>query len=225
VPIKEAGLYETAIDCLKVAIQKESEFGQAHMEYGLAIRFQADETFRSSKDEDARDDTYREVISHLKRAIELLPSDEEPFATLGGTYRRLNKYQRSLEYYKKALAVNPQSSYALGNVGLLALHEGDKNLAYETFKQVESVATEHIERASSDALYWHYYNRGMARPVLNQKEDALKDYRIAILQTPAPGVFWSVKDGLKFLKGSKVKQPLDGLEDALNMIEDALNKP
>jgi tetratricopeptide (TPR) repeat protein len=221
---KEAGLYEAAIDCLKVAIQKDPEFGHAYMEYGLASRFQADEVFKSSNDEEAHDDAYHEVINYLKRAIELLPSAEEPLATLGGTYRRLNKYQRSLEYYKKALAINPQSSYAQGNVGLLAIHEGDINLAQRTFKQVEAVATEHIDMGPSVELYWHYYDRGMARLVLNQKKDALEDYRIAILQTPAPGVFLSVKDGLRFLEGSKVKQPIDGLEDALKMVEDALNK-
>jgi tetratricopeptide (TPR) repeat protein len=221
---KEVGLYGEAIDCLKVAIQKDPEFGQAYMQYGLAIRFQVDEAFKSSKDEDARDDTYQQVISHLKRAIKLLPNDEEPLATLGGTYRRLNKYQRSLEYYKKALVVNPESSYSRGNVGLLSLHEGDIDLAHETFKQVEAVATEHIDSHSSDELYWDYYDRGMARLALNQKESALKDYRVAILQTPAPGVFWSVKDGLNFLKGSKVKQSIDGLDDALKMVEDALSK-
>ena len=218
------GLYEQAISCLRAAIKEDAEFGQAYMQLGLAVRFQADRAYSHTQDEEQRDTAYREAIECLRHASELLPDSDDAFASLGGTYRRLNKYQRSLEYYKKALEVNPQSSYARGNVGLLAWHIGDAKTAREAFRQVETIATEHIEASSSDELYWDYYDRGQARLILNQKESALQDYRTAIALTRTPGEFQSVIDGLKFLLEVKDKHPIDGLEDTLKMVEDALTR-
>jgi tetratricopeptide (TPR) repeat protein len=218
------GLYEDAVSYLRVAIKEDAEFGQAFMQLGLAIRFQADRNYGHTHDEDQHDAAYHEAIDCLKHASELLPDSDDAFASLGGTYRRLNKYQRSLEFYKKALKVNPKSSYARGNVGLLAWHIGDIETADETFREVETIATEHIETISSDELYWDYYDRGQARLILNQKKSAIQDYRTAIVLTRAPGEFQSVIDGLKFLLEVKEKYPIDGLEDALEMVEDALTK-
>jgi tetratricopeptide (TPR) repeat protein len=215
------GFYEKAISCFRVAIEEEQEFGQAYKQLGLAIRFQADKAYENNQDEDQHETAYNEAIGFLKRASELLPDSDEAFASLGGTYRRLKNYSRSLTFYKKAIEVNPQSSYALGNVGSLSWYIGDLKTAQEAFRQVETLATAHIEARSNDEIYWDYYDRGQARLILQQKESALQDYRDAISLTRTPGEFQSAIDVLKFLLEVKDKHPIDGLEDALRMLENA----
>ncbi len=215
-------LYEDAIARLKVAIEEDPEFGQAYMQLGLAVRFQADKVYSQTLDEDQRETAYNEAISYLKRASELLPDSDDALATLGGTYRRLKNYPRSLKYYKKAFEKNPQSSYARSNVGVLAWYTGDIKTAREVFKQVETIATQRIEANTFGELYWDYYDRGMARLALNNKASALEDYRTAVRITRTPGEFQSVIDVLKFLLEVKDHHPIEGLEDALKIVQDTL---
>jgi tetratricopeptide (TPR) repeat protein len=212
------GRYEQAIEYLTLAVNEDTEFAQAHWQLGIATRFQAEKTYEKTRDEEKRDEDYREVINHLKRAVDLQPNYEDALGALGGTYRRLKKYQLSLKYYKQALNANPQSSYARGNVALLAWHEGDLATAREAFKQTEEIATERINAHMSEDLYWDFYDRAMARLALGQKELALKDYRTAIELTRTQRDFQSVLDGLEFLKEVEQQYPMAGLDEVIALV-------
>ncbi|MBV9690545.1 MAG: tetratricopeptide repeat protein [Ktedonobacteraceae bacterium] len=212
------GRYEQAIEYLTLAVKEDTEFAQAHLQLGIATRSQADQTYEKTRDEEQRDEDYREVINHLKRATDLQPNYDDALGALGGTYRRLKKYQLSLKYYRQALNANPQSSYARGNVALLAWHEGDLDTAREAFKQTEEIATERINTHMSEELYWDFYDRAMARLALGQKETALKDYRTAIELTRTQRDFQSVLDGLQFLKEVEQQYPMDGLDEVIVLV-------
>lgn len=208
--------FDKAIECLEISVANDSGFAQAHFELGLAYRRRADK--RYSNNQKMYDDEYDKAIEQIKIAVKLLPTDEEIVASLGGTYRRAKDYRNALRYYNQSLAINPNSSYAMGNVAILAWHEGDLATARDTFKRTKELATKRITARTSYEPYWDYYDRGMAELVLGQKEEAMNDYRLAISLTRNSEHFKTVIDYLKFLEEVEDRYPIDGLEEALLLV-------
>jgi tetratricopeptide (TPR) repeat protein len=213
--------YDQAITCLTTSVEMEPSFAQAHLELGVAYRNRADKLYFALDDEMRRDEEYEKAIEQIKLAAKLQPKDEDILGTLGGIYRRANDYKRALMYYKQVREINPDSSYAAGNIAVLAWHQGDRAVSLEAFRHTEELATKRIGSGLSYDPFWDYYDRGMARLVLGNKDAALSDYRTAIDLTRSPEHFKSVVDGLQFFKDVEDKYPLDGLDEALNLVTEA----
>jgi tetratricopeptide (TPR) repeat protein len=216
---RKLGSYDEAIDCLEKAIATETEFALAHFELGMAYRSRADKLYADPSLKQQHDQEYDWAIEHLEEATRLHPDDEEIIATLGGTYRRYGKYQEALNWYNKALDLNPISSYALGNVASLSWHEGKLDASRKAYRSTAELATKRINSNISYEPFWDYYDRAMAKLVLGPKDDALKDYQIAVGLTFVPENFQSVLSGLFFLKEVEDKYPIDGLNEALVIVE------
>jgi tetratricopeptide (TPR) repeat protein len=216
---RKIGSYDEAIDCLKIAIATEKEFALAHFELGMAYRSQADKLYGDPSSKQQHDEEYDKAIEHLSKAKRLLPDDEEIIATLGGTYRRYRKYQDALNYYHQALDLNPDSSYALGNVASISWHEGKLDDSRKAYRRTEELATGRIHSNISYEPFWDYYDRAMAKLVLGPKDEALDDYRSAAKLTFNPENFQSVLDGLIFLKEVENLYPISGLNEALAIVE------
>jgi tetratricopeptide (TPR) repeat protein len=211
--------YNRAITCLETSIEVDPSFAPAHYELGLAYRSRADKLY-DEKDEFKHEEEYDKAIEQMKLAIKLQPNFEDAIASLGGTYMRAKDYRHALIYYKRVLEVKSDSSYALGNVATLAWHEGDISTALEAFKRTEEVANKRIDVGSYEP-YWDYYDRGMARLVLGNKVAALNDYRRAVELTRSPEHFGSVLSSLRFLQEIEDKYPIDGLNEAVEMVTQA----
>ena len=171
--------YDRAITCLETSVAVDPSFASAHYELGLAYRRRADKLYNNPKDEFKHEEEYDKAIEQLKLAVRLQPNFEEALGSLGGIYRRAKDYRHALIYYKRVLEVKFDSSYALGNVAVLAWHEGDIPTALEAFKRNEEITSKHIDGGSYE-LYWDYYDRGMAPLVLGNNAAALADYQRAV---------------------------------------------
>jgi tetratricopeptide (TPR) repeat protein len=57
------------------------------------------------------------VIDHMARVIEERPWEDEAYNLSGFAYRKLGDYQRALEFYDKALRLNPHNRGALEYLG------------------------------------------------------------------------------------------------------------
>jgi tetratricopeptide (TPR) repeat protein len=57
------------------------------------------------------------VIDHMARAIEERPWEDEAYNLMGFAYRKLGDYQQALEFYDKALRLNPHNRGALEYLG------------------------------------------------------------------------------------------------------------
>jgi tetratricopeptide (TPR) repeat protein len=213
--------YNQAITCLETSVEADPSFAPAHFELGMAYRNRADKLYLAPQDEMKHEEEYDKAIEQMKQAIKLQPNDEEFLGALGGAYRRAKDYRHALMYYKRVRDVNPESSYAVGNIAILAWHEGERSTSLDAFRRTEELATKRINSERSYDPYWDYYDRGMARLVLGKKADALSDYRRAIGLTRSPEHFKSVVDGLRFFKEVEDKYPLDGLDEALKMVMEA----
>lgn len=213
--------YDQAITCLTTSVEVDPSFAPAHFELGSAYRNRADKLYSAPDDEIKRDEEYEKAIEQIKLAAKLQPNDQEILGAVGGIYRRAKDYKRALMYYKQVRNAKPDSSYAVGNIAILAWHEGNKAVSLDAFRRTEELATKRIDSGLSYEPFWDYYDRGMARLVLGHRALAVSDYHTAIDLTRSPEHFKSVLDGLRFFKEVEDKYPIDGLDEVLNMVMDA----
>lgn len=156
-----------------------------------------------------RDKDLDTAIAKYKEYLALKPNekDDDAWAGLGGAYRRKQQLELSLICYEKAYQINPQSTYALGNiVSLLAARylPADR----EKLRQYLPDAVRLAERKTSvpDADHWAWYDLATIHLVEglfdeSKSEKAVNTFYFAAERTPqaARENFRSVLSNLTFL--------------------------
>ena len=169
------------------------------------------------KPSDKKDD-YDKAIQFLKKAISLNPDDSDTFAILGGLYRRKKEYKQALASYEQAWHLNPNSSYALGNLASLSWYLGKVNEAKMHFQYAEMLVNKRIKRGQPVG-FWDYYDLALAQLASGNLADAKKMYTEAIKATPGPVQIDGVLNNLYLLQNAN--PPLPGLDEIVKMLEDA----
>jgi tetratricopeptide (TPR) repeat protein len=92
-------------------------------------------------------DAYREVRGNFETAVAADPSMKEAWNLIGYTSRRLGEYERSLEAYEKALALNPEYTEAIE-------YRAEAHLALNRLDEVKAAYLKLFgsSRASADVL-------------------------------------------------------------------------
>ena len=121
-----------------------------------------------------------EALNYLGQALSLNPEDVESMGMLGGMHKRkglellrdghkdkaLVSFQLSKDTYERAVAVDPQDTYNLVNVGALTFVTAGDSSAYN------AVVTGLGKRDLRDASTWDLLALGEAHLVLSHLEDA-----------------------------------------------------
>ncbi len=203
----DMGEYDLAITSLEASHPKEI-VDQANVQKQLGLAYR-----RRGQDSD-----YSKAIEYLKRATILNPKDSDTWGILGGLYRRRKDYLQAYESYGNARRIDPDSSYAIGNLAGLAWYLGKLSNAHMYFGYFEVAATEQIKKGQPE-VYWAYYDLALAQLGEGKIAEAKDTYKKAITLTPGIVQFDSVLDNLNLLK--QAPQPLSGLDDIVKMLEDA----
>jgi tetratricopeptide (TPR) repeat protein len=217
----DAGRFDDAIKILEKAASSRQNFPEACMALGLAIRRRAD---RLSLREEERKAQYKLAEYHLKKAVELNPYYEDGQGTLGGFYRRQGQNKEALSCYRNAFTIDPNSSYALGNIASLTWALKGPKEARIHFERLEELALERI-KTGKELIFWPMYDLALARLAMGsegKKEEAMKDYETAIKNTPEIEILQSVLDNLRFLK--KSQNYMDGLDEVITRMEEEIKK-
>ncbi|MEP0821913.1 MAG: tetratricopeptide repeat protein [Ignavibacterium sp.] len=74
---------------------------------------------------------YEEFVS----AIEMDPNEPNGWHMCGEALLSLERYDEAEQYLRKALDLNPHLTDAIANVGLLYMHRGDMDTAFECFER------------------------------------------------------------------------------------------
>jgi tetratricopeptide (TPR) repeat protein len=209
-----AGYFDDAFSAFSRATQTNPNYAEAWKGLGLAYRRRGE---KLNEPED-----FNKAIEYLQKAITLKPDDDDGYGIMGGLYKRLGEYKRSLANYTQAHSINPDSSYALGNLASLSWYLGEIADAKKYFTDTEKVAYTRISKGTPEG-YWDYYDLALSQLVLG-KPGAMDSYKQAINITPTPGKekFKSVLDNLKLLQ--KASTPIPDLPQVIQMIEDAKSK-
>ena len=205
------GEFDAAIIALEASRPEETlTQGKVQKELGLAYRRRGEAL--------GQEDDYDKAIQFLKKAISLNPDDSDTFAILGGLYRRKKEYKQALASYEQAWNLNPNSSYALGNLASLSWYLGKVNEAKMHFQYAEMLVNKRIKRGQPVG-FWDYYDLALAQLASGNLADAKKMYTEAIKATPGPVQIDGVLNNLYLLQNAN--PPLPGLDEIVKMLEDA----
>lgn len=209
-----AGYFDDAITVFIAATTVNAENAEAWRDLGLAYRR------RGEKMSDLED--FENALRCLKKAVALHPQDDDTYAVIGGLYRRKKEYRSALANYTQAYAINPGSSYALGNMASLAWYLDETQEARTYFTDTELASSRRIAAGTPEG-YWDYYDRALSQLALGNPH-ALASYKEAIQHTPTPSkvTFDAVLDNLHLLNHAPTAIP--HLPQVIQMIEDAKRK-
>jgi tetratricopeptide (TPR) repeat protein len=91
---------------------------------------------------------FEEVISKLKRSIELEPENANLYLALGDSYKEIGDTDEAINYYQKSLEINPDYFLALYNLGVVYyshafdLNMEANNLPFDATAQYKKIMTE-----------------------------------------------------------------------------------
>jgi tetratricopeptide (TPR) repeat protein len=209
-----AKYFDDAISAFSRATQTNSNNAEAWRELGLSYRRRGEQM---NEPED-----FNKAIECLKKAVTLKPDDDDAYGIIGGLYKRLGEYKRSLANYKRAHSINPDASYGLSNMASLLWYFDDVVEAKKAFTDTETVANTRIAKGTPE-VYWDYYDLALSQLVLG-KPGAMDSYKQAIAKTHEPSkvVFESVLNNLQLLQ--EASTPIPDLPQVIQIIEDAKSK-
>lgn len=212
--------YDKAIELLEATALLDPTFPEVQRELGLTYRRRGDRYNSIGETREGEED-YEMAIQKLQESVRQNPDDIETVAILGGLYRRKGDYRRAMDYYRQAVAIDPTSSYALGNVASLAWYLGDEKLAREMFARTGQAAQERLDSLESLEPYWDYFDLGLSQLMLGKTEDAKQSYAKAIEFVPSKVHFEGVLNNLSLLKKNTHAHPISGIDEIMEMIEAA----
>lgn len=115
---------------------------------------------------------YQKAKPDIQRFIELLPhADPTKYQNLGQIYREEGDYDKALEYYQKAVEMNPQIHNAWYNIAYILITTGKHQEALKPLKQAINLRPRNAQ---------NYVAQGMAYVGMEQYEKALSDFKKAI---------------------------------------------
>lgn len=94
------------------------------MDKSAAIHEEIDQAIRL-RDKGA----WKKAVIHFKKIIQNSPSSSDAFAHLAKVYFLQRRYQKSIEFFNKALSLNRKNIYALTNLGITYFEIGELNNA------------------------------------------------------------------------------------------------
>jgi tetratricopeptide (TPR) repeat protein len=116
-----------------------------------------------------------EAIEQYKKALELDPEQTGLYANIAECYRKESKYQESLDYYQKAIAIKPDAALYT-NMGVVLDKMGKSAEAQEAFKKAATV--------NPGGSAQSHYNLGATMINSGRSAEAIEAFKQAIAADP-----------------------------------------
>ncbi|MGD0431525.1 MAG: tetratricopeptide repeat protein [Acetobacteraceae bacterium] len=149
-------------------------------------------------------------VSYLLRAEALRPNDGKVQANLGSAFGAMQRFDKSVEAYRRAVPLSHPDAELLNNLGLSLLGLGHHEKAIETF-----LAALAVDPAHNPALY----NLARARAVAGHFAKAEADFRQLLTRLPRDTQAARIHDVLNDLARAVISQ--GRAEEALEILHSA----
>jgi DNA-binding winged helix-turn-helix (wHTH) protein/tetratricopeptide (TPR) repeat protein len=126
--------YTAAIDEFKMAILLAPNYADAHAELSLNYLVLAQNTMRNQ--DEFNDNAWRSI----ETALSLDPSHPTALTGAAMYYQNLKEFERSSEFYQKAIAVEPNSYVAVLNYANLLREKHRFNESFDLYQQALAIA-------------------------------------------------------------------------------------
>ena len=177
--------FDLAQEHLEHALEIDPEFAPAVGALGLVLRRKGDGEARPG----GRRKLWAAAELKLLDALDLDPNlvdadGESYYGTLGGLYRRQQRYNEAIEMYEQALEVTPESSYPITNLATLHKHQGNDEEATYYFQRVLRATELRLQDDPRD--HWARADYAQAKLILGYKDDAIAELFSVIELEPEP---------------------------------------
>lgn len=211
--------YEDALFYLRRTLERDPDFAPALAALGLALQ----RLGRQQKDVVHRNRLWAEAEVNLTKALELEPGmldadGESYFGTLGGLYRRQDRFNDAADAYERAVDVTPNSSYPLGNLAVLNAYLGRQAKALELFARVEHIVRGRIEDNPAD--HWARFDLAQSLLMQGKTKAAAIAYQETIDRQPPISAYESALSTLDFL--AKSPYEVAGMDDVRRLLRDVI---
>jgi len=146
---------------------------------------------------------FETAIMVLEKSLKLADETKQDviFCNLGSCFQKLSRYQEAIDYYNKALFLNPELSDALLNLGILYLKQGKEDIALIDILKARVIFKEQgrkdIVRSCDETLFSiiknHKEDKKLAQKLLQEgslsfenkrTEEAIALLKVSILLNP-----------------------------------------
>ncbi len=143
--------------------------------------------------------------------------DDDAWASLGGAYRRKGCSEKAISCYKRAFAINNESTYAVVNVVSLAAGEND----VESHKEYLETAIELTEKTISEekADHWTWFDLATLQLISGEAKKAEGNFQFAADMKSC--TVENIKSALSNLENLKTRNKT--YETEVNRVIDFLN--
>jgi len=195
--------YAQAIEQYKKAIEINPDFSQPYNQLGYAHRFLVN---------------YPEAEKAFKKYIQLIPDDPNPYDSYAELLMKMGEYDASIEYYQKALGVDP--NFVASHIGIatnLNLKGDHQKARKQLLKLYDIARSDNERRAAHFATTVSYVDEGNVEQAL---EELGKQYAIAQKNNDAPAMAGDlVAMGNILFETGRLDEALTKFSDAVKVIE------
>jgi tetratricopeptide (TPR) repeat protein len=149
----------------------------------------------------------RAGLKHLLEAAQLAPDNARILHEVALVYRDLKQYPLSLQYFKKALAIEPEFPEAWNNLGTLYLILKEWDKAIPCFKRA-------AETLTYKTPHFAYNNLGLAYYHIGNYPKAIENYREALRLAPDYSLCWD-NLGVAFEATGKWTEAIEAFKKAI----------
>jgi tetratricopeptide (TPR) repeat protein len=212
--------FEESLTYLRKALESDQNFAPALAATGLALRRLGDQY---ADDPETRNRYWAEAEFNLGHALEMEPGmldadGESYYGTLGGLYRRQERYEDARRAYQRAVEFTPQSSYPVGNLAVLTTAMGRMEEAVDYFARVQRLVEAKIEDNPGD--YWARLDLAQALLMQGKVQAAVRQYEEIINRETPISAIRSALDTLETL--AKAPQKAADMEQVLELLRDVI---
>jgi protein O-mannosyl-transferase len=145
---------------------------KAHYYLGLELIKTVAETEQNPEKKKA---LYEEGIRELKRSVEIMPSFGSAFTQIGVAYFRLKNFEKAIENYNKATALQQADAITLNNIGSVYFEWKKYGEASENFNKALQIDPRFVDA---------YMNLGSVYGTLGNFNSAIECFQNAIKYSP-----------------------------------------
>jgi len=184
---------QESIAFFEKAVEKDDQFAMAYL--NLAFTAQSTKSFFENVDkavalkdkvsegeqlqilalQAAANGRFMEQLAHFKKLVEQYPNDERALNGLAGAYFVQQEFNLAIEFYEKAIAINPDFSPPYNQMGYA-------HRALENYDKAEKAFKKYIELIPDDPNPYDSYAELLLK--LGRFDESIEQYKKALTQNP-----------------------------------------
>ena len=122
------------------------------------MAFISESLARKSESKSIKKSKREDALDYYKRYSEINPEDIRVFGSMAMLYNDMKRYEKSNEYFQKAIDKAPESVFFRLNYGVSLLEQKKEALSVEMFMATLTALNESVKKGQSIQLYRNVLN-------------------------------------------------------------------